>query len=83
MTNVLYLRCDCHTPYHFLTFEADPDIEGAFEVHLVSTKSASIWHRIKYALRHVVRRESLVEADIILNAEDAERLVAFLQGKAA
>lgn len=83
MSPPLYLRCACHTAYHFVTVEPDPDIDGAFQVFLVSTKAGSFWHRLKYAWRHVMRMDSLVEADVILTASDASRLASYLTGAAA
>ncbi len=74
----LYLRCDCHQPHHFVLIEDDPDIAGLFQVSVVGTKSASFWHRVKWAWKHVFAGEHLTVADLILTSEDAGRLVLYI-----
>lgn len=79
----LYLRCDCHQPYHFVLIEDDPDIAGAYLVSVIATKSASFWHRLKWAAIHVLGRDHLTVGDVVLTPEDAARLKAFLDAEAA
>ncbi len=62
----IYIQCDCHTPYHCLCFERDPDIAESLVVSFVSTRNGFFWHRVKWAFLHIFRREDLVFADIII-----------------
>lgn len=66
----IYIPCDCRTPYHCLVIDRDPDIANELNVSFVSTRNGSIWHRIKWALKHVFGREALTFADIIIKTED-------------
>jgi hypothetical protein len=66
----IYLQCDCHTAYHCLVIENDPDIAGEINVSFVSTRSGSFWHRVRWALKHVLRRQDLVFADIIIKRDE-------------
>lgn len=70
MKRPIYIRCDCHTPYHCLVIDEDPDVAGELNVSFVSTRNGSIWHRIKWALKHVFGREDLCFADIIIKRSD-------------
>jgi GTP:adenosylcobinamide-phosphate guanylyltransferase len=75
-----YFQCACHTPYHALVVERDPDLPTTFNVEIISTKNASFWHRVKYALRHVFVPEMLVEADLVLDEKTALELAAMIGG---
>lgn len=75
----VYLRCDCHTPYHAVVIDKDPDIAGFLNVSVVSTRNGSIWHRLKWAAVHVFKREDLVCADLILGKAEVSRLFDFLR----
>ncbi|MDX3926787.1 MAG: hypothetical protein QHC90_13410 [Shinella sp.] len=66
----IYLQCDCHTPYHCLVIERDPDCHDDLNVSFVSTRNGSFWHRIKWAVKHVFGREDLTFADIIVKRGD-------------
>lgn len=71
----IYIPCDCRTPYHCLVIDdGDYDESRTTPLHLnvsfVSTRNGSIWHRIKWALKHVFGREDLTFADIIIKTED-------------
>lgn len=79
----LYLRCDCHQPHHFVLIEDDPDIAGHFMVSVVGMKSASFWHRVKWALKHIFGSEHLTIGDVILTPDDAGRLSSFIRERSA
>jgi hypothetical protein len=71
----VYIRCDCYTAYHCLVIDEDPDLPGELYVSFVSTRHGSIWHRIRWALKHVFGRQDLCFADIIIKrSELAEAL---------
>lgn len=72
-TEFLYVPCDCGTPYHFLRISENMDEPEWLDVEFVSTRNCSIWHRIKWALKHVFGREDLTFADIIIKREDLRR----------
>lgn len=78
----LWLPCDCHAPYHFVTIERDPDVPGAFLVEVVGTKQAGFWSRLKYGLKHIFGGDSLTLGDVILSPEAARRLREYLGGAA-
>jgi hypothetical protein len=69
----IYLQCTCHTPYHCLVIESDPDLPDELDVSFVSTRNGSFWHRIKWAMKHVLGREDLTFADIIIKRDDLVR----------
>ena len=69
----IYLQCDCHTPYHCLVIEDEPDFPDELNVSFVSTKSGRFWHRVKWAMKHVFGRSDLVFADIIVKRDDLLR----------
>lgn len=71
----LYLRCDCHTPYHCWVVERDGEY---FNIQFVAESNGRFWHRVKYALIHIFKKDMLVESDMILKQEDADRLIAYL-----
>ena len=73
----LYLRCECHQPHHAVIVEPDRDIDGTVNVSVISAKSGSLWHRVKYALRHIFVGERLIEADLILGEDAVARLRDF------
>jgi hypothetical protein len=77
----IYLECDCHTAYHFLTFEPDEDEPECIYVSFVSTRNESIWHRIKWALWHVFKREDLTFADIMIRYPALRGAVMALEGE--
>ena len=83
MRDPLYLRCDCHQPYHFVLIEDDPDIASLYLVSVIATKSASFWHRLKWAVRHIFGADHLTMGDVVLTAEDAERLKAYIDARSA
>jgi hypothetical protein len=72
---MVYIPCDCHTPYHFLVFEPDADQPQSIYVSFVSTRNGSFWHRLKWAVKHVFKREDLTFADIIIDYADLKRRV--------
>jgi hypothetical protein len=77
--NQTYIPCECWTPYHFLLIQPDPDMgEGKLNVSFVSTRNGSVWHRLKWALKHIVGRDDLTFADIIV---DRERLAAAIRSR--
>lgn len=78
MSSPFYVRCECHTPYHCLVLERDAD--GSIDVQFVAESNGRFWHRVKWALRHVFKRDMLVEADLILSSKDAGRLAKYLTG---
>lgn len=67
---LLFVPCTCDTAYHFLRVSEDMDRDAYLYVEFVSTRNGSIWHRIKWALKHVFGREDLVYADIIIKRSD-------------
>lgn len=66
----LYIPCNCRTAYHCLVITEDDDIPGELVVEFVSTRNGSIWHRIKWAVKHVFGYEDLTFADIIVKRQD-------------
>lgn len=66
----IYIPCDCRTPYHCLVVERDEDIPESLNISFVSTRNGSIWHRIKWALKHVFGRKDLIFADLIIKTDD-------------
>lgn len=78
MREPLYIRCNCHQPHHFVLIEDDPDIAGVIIMSLVAAKSASFWHRVKWALAHVFGGEHLTIGDVILGNGEIGRMQAFL-----
>ena len=84
----IYVPCDCHTPYHCLVIN-DGDYDGTerelpiyLNISFVSTRNGSIWHRIKWAVKHVFGREDLTFADIIIKRDDLmEALAKAREGK--
>lgn len=74
-----YLLCNCRTPHHGVLIQPDADIDGAFTVSVISTKTAGFWRRLGRAVRHAFLAEPLIRADVILERTEAERLTAFLQ----
>ena len=73
-----YLLCNCRTPHHGVLIQPDDEIDGAFTVSVVSTKTAGFWRRLGRAVRHVLFAEPLIRADVVLERAEAERLTAFL-----
>lgn len=72
----VYIPCECRTPYHFLLIEPDEDMPHQLNVSFVSTRNGSIWHRIKWAMKHVLGREDLTFADIIIKRQWLENVVS-------
>ncbi len=70
---MLFVPCTCYTAHHFLRFMEDPDSPEWLSVDFVSTRNGSIWHRIKWALKHVFGREDLILADIIIKRDDLRK----------
>lgn len=70
---ILFVPCTCHTAYHFLRISEDWDCPDELTVEFISTRNGSIWHRIKWALKHVFGREDLTYADIIIKRDDLIR----------
>lgn len=75
MSAPLYLRCNCHTAYHFVLIEDDPDTAGMFSMSVVSTRGGPIWRRIRNAARYVFGFSDLIEADVILTAGDYQAML--------
>jgi hypothetical protein len=50
--------------------EPDEDTPESLTVSFVSTRNGSVWHRIKWAWKHVFGREDLTFADIIIKRDD-------------
>lgn len=73
----LYLRCGCHTAYHAVVIDRDPDVRDTINVSVVCTRNASLWHRLKWAAIHVFGREDLTQGDLILGRVEVERLRDF------
>lgn len=73
MSEPIYVPCDCRTPYHHLVITQDGDLPNDLNVEFVSTRNGSIWHRIKWAIKHVFGRQDLVFADIIIKRDDLLR----------
>lgn len=78
MSDHKYFRCGCHTPHHFVLFEPDPDIAGVLNVSVCADKNARFWHRVKWALKHILGTEHLTYGDIILERDEVARLAQFL-----
>jgi len=74
-----YFPCNCHTAYHFLRIDIDPDFPDELDVSFVSTRNGSFWHRLKWAFLHVMGREDLTFADAIINRECLEDNLAYLR----
>jgi hypothetical protein len=72
-----YVPCDCATPYHFIAFMPDAFDPDYVDIAFVSTRNGSFWHRVKWALRHVLGREDLVFADAIVSKA---RLIKVTEG---
>jgi hypothetical protein len=73
-----YFPCSCHTAYHFLRFDIDPDIPDELYVSFVSTRNSSLWHRLRWAFKHVMGREDLVFADAIIERDSLEENLRYL-----
>lgn len=69
----IFVACTCHTAHHLLRFTEEPDCDDMVNVDFVSTRNGSIWHRIKWAMKHVFGREDLVLADVIVKRADLLR----------
>ena len=65
-----YVTCECHTTYHFLCIETEEGFENDLNVSFCSTKNASFWHRVKFAMKHVFGSQDLVAADIIIKRDE-------------
>lgn len=72
----VYIPCECRTPYHFICIEPDADVPNELSVSFVSTRNGSLWHRIKWACKHVFGRQDLVFADAIIKREWLENAVS-------
>lgn len=72
---MMFVPCQCGDATHFLRFTVDTDTPIAFWVDFVSTRSPSLWRRIKNALRYVFSRDELIYADIIIERAELERML--------
>lgn len=73
-----YLHCDCHVPYHVLTaytYSDEHSNDDMMEISFVSVRNGSFWHRVKYALLHILNKDILVEADIVVSKAELLKFV--------
>lgn len=73
----VYLKCSCHAPHHGVLLEPVDDMPGSVEVSVISSRNGSIWHRIKWALKHVFGSQNLVTADVFLDPYAVARVRDF------
>ncbi|SCM71565.1 hypothetical protein KL86PLE_100266 [uncultured Pleomorphomonas sp.] len=59
-----YIPCDHYTPDHFIHIDPKPGGHLA-EVKIVTSRDASLWLRLRYALRFVLGRDDLVYGNVI------------------
>jgi len=78
---LIFVPCDCGTPYHFLRLSEDWDREEYLTVEFVSTRNGYFWHRVKWALKHVFGREDLVFADIIIKRDELASALKDKEGR--
>ena len=69
-----YIPCRCFCAEHFLRFSEDPDLPGELEVSVVSSRNGSFWHRLKWAFVHVMGREDMIFADLIISREKLKEI---------
>lgn len=85
--NKIFIECDCHT--HVLKVEYDKENSlmetyEMFEIALFNygnhSEKPSLWWRIKYVFKHILKG-NLYSDQIILNKEEATKLYDFLKIK--